>query len=80
VRASTFLNAQQTDYEKFATEARDIVAFVKKQASEPSKESPQSEVSVAHSAASAGAGRAFRRMNLRRIPLRPAGFRARAHP
>ena len=39
--ASTFLNAQQTDYEKFSEETRDIVAFVKKQASQPSKKSPQ---------------------------------------
>jgi AhpD family alkylhydroperoxidase len=41
--ASTFLNAQQTDYDTFAEETRDIVAFVKKQASQPSKKGPQSE-------------------------------------
>jgi AhpD family alkylhydroperoxidase len=50
--ASTFLNAQQTDYERFAKETREIVEYVKNQQMEVSKqqsaqtrkEAPASEV------------------------------------
>jgi AhpD family alkylhydroperoxidase len=47
--ASTFLNAQQADYEKFSEETRDIVAFVKNQAAQPSKKGAQAPAQHARS-------------------------------
>ena len=35
--ASTFLNAQQTDYDRFAKETREIVAYVREHQPPPAK-------------------------------------------